>query len=82
MQKMHDVETNMMEKKSAELRDSDDISISGGTRITLDEQDWTAEEETIVRRKFDWSITPTATLLYLCCAIDRYVVAFSWPCIQ
>ncbi|EXJ77314.1 hypothetical protein A1O3_09540 [Capronia epimyces CBS 606.96] len=33
--------------------------------------DWTPEEEAAVRRKFDFTITPLITLLYLCCAIDR-----------
>jgi hypothetical protein len=36
------------------------------------ESDWTVEEETAVRRKFDLTITPLVTLLYMLCAIDRY----------
>ncbi|KAF3064891.1 hypothetical protein GL218_02573 [Daldinia childiae] len=32
---------------------------------------WTAEEETVVRRKLDWQLVPTVTLLYLLCFLDR-----------
>lgn len=51
-----------------------DQSISNG------EMDWTVAEETAVRRKFDMVVTPLCTVLYLCCAIDRYVVAKSSQC--
>lgn len=34
---------------------------------------WTEEEEDTVRRKLDWQIVPTVTLLYLLCFLDRYV---------
>lgn len=33
--------------------------------------DWTVEEETAIRRKFDLTITPLVTLMYMLCAIDR-----------
>lgn len=33
---------------------------------------WTTEEETVVRRKLDWQLVPTVTLLYLLCFLDRY----------
>lgn len=35
------------------------------------ESDWTPEEEAAIRRKFDLTITPLVTLLYMLCAIDR-----------
>lgn len=34
-------------------------------------EDWTIEEETAIRRKFDLTITPLVTLMYMLCAIDR-----------
>lgn len=37
------------------------------------DQDWTDAEEAAVRRKFDLVVTPVCTILYLCCAIDRWV---------
>ena len=33
--------------------------------------EWTPEEEKAIRWKFDWTITPLVTLLYMLCAIDR-----------
>lgn len=35
------------------------------------QEDWTQEEETRIRRKFDFTITPLVTLMYMLCAIDR-----------
>ncbi|OTA99641.1 hypothetical protein M426DRAFT_67387 [Hypoxylon sp. CI-4A] len=32
---------------------------------------WTIEEETTVRRKLDWQLVPTVTILYLLCFLDR-----------
>ncbi|KAI0166961.1 MFS general substrate transporter [Hypoxylon sp. FL1284] len=32
---------------------------------------WTVEEETAVRRKLDWQLVPTVTVLYLLCFLDR-----------
>lgn len=32
---------------------------------------WTTEEETAVRRKLDWQLVPTVTVLYLLCFLDR-----------
>ncbi|KAI5862941.1 MFS general substrate transporter [Durotheca rogersii] len=32
---------------------------------------WTVEEETVVRRKLDWQLVPTVTILYLLCFLDR-----------
>jgi hypothetical protein len=34
-------------------------------------EDWSPEEETAIRRKFDLTITPLVTLMYMLCAIDR-----------
>ncbi|KAK1765296.1 major facilitator superfamily domain-containing protein [Phialemonium atrogriseum] len=33
--------------------------------------EWTTAEETAIRRKFDLTIVPMVTILYMCCAIDR-----------
>lgn len=33
--------------------------------------DWTVGEESAIRRKFDLTITPLVTLMYMLCAIDR-----------
>lgn len=44
--------------------------IANGSIIGRD-VDWTPEEEAAVRRKFDFTITPLVTLLYMLCAIDR-----------
>ncbi|EEU41766.1 uncharacterized protein NECHADRAFT_87817 [Fusarium vanettenii 77-13-4] len=43
--------------------------IANGSIIGRD-VDWTPEEEAAVRRKFDFTITPLVTLLYMLCAID------------
>ncbi|KAI0896030.1 MFS general substrate transporter [Annulohypoxylon nitens] len=32
---------------------------------------WTPEEETALRRKLDWQLVPTVTILYLLCFLDR-----------
>lgn len=34
-------------------------------------EDWTVAEETAIRRKFDVTITPLVTVMYMLCAIDR-----------
>jgi hypothetical protein len=47
--------------------------IAVGSMNSMD-SDWTPEEETAVRRKFDFTITPLVTLLYMLCAIDRYLL--------
>ncbi|RSL68780.1 hypothetical protein CEP53_002489 [Fusarium sp. AF-6] len=44
--------------------------IANGSIIGRD-VDWTPEEEAAIRRKFDFTITPLVTLLYMLCAIDR-----------
>jgi hypothetical protein len=60
-----------MDIKSADL--------SGGLNIELlespVEQTWTEEEERRVRRKIDWHVVPTLTLMYLLC-----FVRYSRPC--
>ncbi len=47
--------------------------VGSGSDISthLDEGEWSVEEETAVRRKFDYTMTPLVTMLYLCCAVDR-----------
>ncbi|KAM0248512.1 hypothetical protein ACHAQJ_009449 [Trichoderma viride] len=37
---------------------------------SMREVDWAPEEETAIRRKFDFTITPLVTVLYMLCAID------------
>lgn len=62
-------------KTKAEVMDSA-ADVAAGS-LTASEPDWTVEEETAIRRKFDFTITPLVTLLYMLCAIDRYVLALS-----
>ncbi|KAL7903915.1 major facilitator superfamily domain-containing protein [Trichoderma velutinum] len=38
---------------------------------SMREVDWAPEEETAIRWKFDFTITPLVTVLYMLCAIDR-----------
>jgi hypothetical protein len=59
-----DTEKSMHEKSLA--GDSSDRSLEA-----VGETDWTPEEETALRRKFDLTIVPLVTLLYMLCAIDR-----------
>ena len=60
-----------------ELRDSA-ADIGVGSMSSM-EPEWTPEEETAIRRKFDFTITPLVTVLYMLCAIDRYVGHESSP---
>ena len=53
------------EKTKAEQQQED---ISEGS---LDTPQWTKEEEDAVRRKLDWQVVPTVTVLYLLCFLDR-----------
>ncbi|KAH8885465.1 MFS general substrate transporter [Thozetella sp. PMI_491] len=39
--------------------------------VDVGNPDWTEAEETAIRRKFDFTIVPMVTILYMCCAIDR-----------
>ena len=45
------------------------IDFAGGS--IAPDPDWSPEEEAAIRRKFDFTITPLVTLLYMLCAIDR-----------
>lgn len=49
----------------------DGVDFGNGTAKSIDDLEWTAEEEAAVRRKFDFSIVPLVTVLYMLCAIDR-----------
>jgi hypothetical protein len=40
-----------------------------------EEPTWTEEEETAVRRKFDFHVVPLVTLLYLLCFVRRTLSA-------
>ncbi|KAJ5602594.1 major facilitator superfamily domain-containing protein [Penicillium hordei] len=44
--------------------------VAAGSMI-VENLDWAPEEEAAVRRKFDFTITPLVTVLYMLCAIDR-----------
>lgn len=51
-----------------------DNVLGTATESTTDSErrvDWLPEEETAIRRKFDFTITPLVTGLYMLCAIDR-----------
>lgn len=39
--------------------------------IAVVEPEWLLEEEAAVSRKFDSTITPLVTVMYMLCAIDR-----------
>lgn len=58
----------MMEAKEETLSRTADYS--NGSIVGAD-ADWTPEEEAAIRRKFDFTITPLVTLMYMLCAIDR-----------
>lgn len=60
--------TSKMQSKEDALDSGADLAT--GSIIATD-TDWTVEEETAIRRKFDFTITPLVTLLYMLCAIDR-----------
>ncbi|KAH8911972.1 MFS general substrate transporter [Coniochaeta sp. PMI_546] len=58
----------------AEPAGSSDASTGSGVVEEADidiDSEWTAAEEKAIRRKFDLTITPLVTILYMCCAIDR-----------
>lgn len=38
-----------------------------------DAGEWTQAEESTIRRKYLYTIVPLVTLLYMLCAIDRYI---------
>jgi hypothetical protein len=63
----------MAEKMSAkeEIQTTAAADYSSGSVEAIGESDWTAEEETAIRRRFDFTITPLVTVLYMLCAIDR-----------
>jgi hypothetical protein len=48
-----------------------DINPSYNDTVLVGDIHWTIEEETAVRRKFDFTIVPVVTYLYLLCFIDR-----------
>ncbi|KAL2847759.1 major facilitator superfamily domain-containing protein [Aspergillus pseudoustus] len=39
--------------------------------IAVGHPDWEPEEEAAIRKKFDFTVTPLVTVLYMSCAIDR-----------
>ncbi|KAI1390739.1 MFS general substrate transporter [Hypoxylon trugodes] len=57
------------EKSDGEQPDA--VVVETKSDRSSDAPSWTVEEETIVRRKLDWQIVPTVTLLYLLCFLDR-----------
>lgn len=66
----------MAEKtEQGSLSAKEGVVTSSSSTIDSSQQDshaeWTVEEETAIRRKFDYVVTPLCTVLYLCCAVDR-----------
>lgn len=61
----------MEEKVPSEGGTKDAVDYGNGTVESIGEVEWTAEEEASVRRKFDFTIVPLVTVLYMLCAIDR-----------
>lgn len=59
--------------KSDTLKSAPDVATGSNETVDVGEGNWTEEEETAIRRKFDLTITPLVTLLYMLCAIDRQV---------
>lgn len=57
--------------ESKENHQSSPADYENGSIEVIGDTEWTTEEETAVRRKFDLTITPLVTLLYMLCAIDR-----------
>lgn len=43
--------------------------------ILVGDMGWEPKEEVAVRRKFDFTITPLVTVMYMLCAIDRYTLS-------
>lgn len=58
------------EKLQSQTDTQDSVADFARGSIVAD-PDWTLEEEAAIRRKFDFTITPLVTLLYMLCAIDR-----------
>lgn len=62
----------MSEKMHTEVGSQEATSEALAGSIIAPELDWEPEEEAAVRRKFDFTITPLVTIMYMLCAIDRY----------
>lgn len=56
-----------MEKKET----GPDPGSSSSVVLEMGDSEWTPEEEAAIRRKFDLTIVPLVTFLYMLCAIDR-----------
>ncbi|KAI1380422.1 MFS general substrate transporter [Hypoxylon crocopeplum] len=54
-----------------EIIREDPVDFSSGSVEAIGGTDWSVEEETEIRRKFDFTIVPLVTTLYMLCAIDR-----------
>lgn len=55
-----------VEEKAKVEQQQEDVSEG-----SLNAPQWTEEEEKTVRRKLDWQVVPTVTILYLLCFLDR-----------
>lgn len=55
-----------LEEKSKVEQQQEDVSEG-----SLVAPQWTKEEEDAVRKKLDWQVVPTVTVLYLLCFLDR-----------
>ncbi|KAI8966159.1 MFS general substrate transporter [Daldinia sp. FL1419] len=57
--------------EKAEIDHPEALALETKSQGSSEAPSWTAEEETVVRRKLDWQLVPTVTLLYLLCFLDR-----------
>ncbi|KAI0377979.1 MFS general substrate transporter [Hypomontagnella monticulosa] len=58
-----------VDEKSLELPEA--VALETKSEGSSDVPSWTVAEETAVRRKLDWQLVPTVTILYLLCFLDR-----------
>ncbi|KAI1503583.1 major facilitator superfamily domain-containing protein [Biscogniauxia marginata] len=49
----------------------DAVMLESKSEASVDISNWTEAEEAAVRRKLDWQLVPTVTILYLLCFLDR-----------
>ncbi|KAI0012748.1 MFS general substrate transporter [Xylariaceae sp. FL0662B] len=64
------VSAKSLEEKS-QVEHNDAVLLENKSDGSLEAPSWTAEEEAAVRRKLDWQIVPTVTLMYLLNFLDR-----------
>ncbi|KAI1376527.1 MFS general substrate transporter [Hypoxylon crocopeplum] len=57
--------------EKGELEQPDAIALETKSEGSSEAPSWTVAEETAIRRKLDWQLVPTVTILYLLCFLDR-----------